>query len=179
MAVPAMQPRVRPDAARPRATTSALFGALVVAVGWTVWSTLGPTAPSESALPLGTPVTEAAAPPAAVPTPVQRATVQAASLDATNVAVTAKPSATPAPPLRDGLVMEHGMPTAVRALVADAEVEVAAQPPAAGLPAGVRPQDASVNRAGMVTLKRSADAPAGSDVSTANASRVATLTRAP
>jgi len=172
-----MQPRVRPDAASPRAATGALLGALVVAVGWTVWSTLGPTAPSESALPPGMPVAEAAAPPAALPTPVQRATIQAASVDAMDVRVTAKPSATPAPPLRDGLVMEHGMPTAVRALAADADVD--AQPPAAGLPAGVRPEDASVNRAGMVTLKRSADASAGADASTANASRAVALTRAP
>ena len=161
-----------------RMATSAILGALAVAVGWTVWSTVVPREPSESALPAGTAVAEAtlpAVPAAAAPTlPARPRPVDQAG--SANVSSAAPRQA--APPLRDGLVMEHGMPTALHALAPDIDVQ-ALPPPAAGLPPGIQPEDAVVNRAGTVALTRSADTPAGGDASTANASRPPVATHAP
>ena len=171
-----MHPNVRPDAARPRLAASALLGALVVVVGWGVWSIMAKSEPPVSALPPGTPVAEAVLLEAPRPTSVPRPIGQAASADVRSARVAASPTAAP---LRDGLVLEHGMPTAVHALAADADAQALLPAPPATLPTGALPEDVSVNRAGVVTLKRSVDAPAGGDASKPDASQPAALTRTP
>lgn len=157
-----------------RAATNTIVGALAVAVAWTIWSTLGPSEPSESAPPAGTAVAEVAPPPAA-PTP---AAPPRPAEQASGPSVVAAAPVQAAPPLRDGLVMEHGMPTAVHALAGDPDVQ-ALPPPAAGLPPGARPEDAVVNRAGTIALNRSAATPPGVDATTANAARQPAATHAP
>ena len=160
-----------------RAATNTIVGALAVAVGWTIWSTLGPREPSESAPPAGTAVAEVAPPPAA-PTPAPPAAPPRPAEQASGPSVVAAAPVQAAPPLRDGLVVEHGMPTAVHALAGDPDVQ-ALPPPAAGLPPGARPEDAVVNRAGTIALNRSAATPPGIDAATANAARQPAATHAP
>ena len=159
-----------------RAATNAIVGALAVTVAWTIWSTLGPPEPSGSALPAGTAVAEAAPPVAPTPMPPTVPARPAEQANSSSAASAALVQA--AQPLRDGLVMEHGMPTAVHALAGDTEVQ-GLPPPAAGLPPGSRPEDAVVNRAGTLALTRSADTPAGVDASTATAPRQPVATHAP
>ena len=161
-----------------RAATSALVGALVVVVGWTAWSTLGLHEASESAVPVDTAVVDATPPSAGPPRAPPRQEVSPAAASAVVALAPPKPAPAPPPPLREGLVMEHGMPTAVHALAVDA----AAQPAMAAavdLPADARPQDAEINRAGMVALTRSPDANATANAATANPPRVPAAAHAP
>ena len=157
-----------------RSSTSALLGALAAVAGWMAWSMLAPATPAASGLRADVDV--AAAVPAPAPARLREAPAAAVAR-----AITPSPSApavAPRPPtLRDGLVMEHGLPTAVHAAAADgmAAPALAATP----LPAGVRAEDAVVNHAGMVALSRSADTPAPSDAPAVHAARPATATRAP
>ena len=70
------------------------------------------------------------------------------------------------------------MPVANHALAGD-DGPAAQPPPTVALPAGVRTEDAVVNRAGMVTLMRSGDASATGDAASTTPTRAATVTRAP
>lgn len=153
-----------------RVVTSAVLGALAVVLGWAAWSTLGPREPSESALRTETSVAQAA--PTAAPRPVVQPSSPGEAAPRPAPVAPARPE-----PLREGLVMEHGMPVATHALAED-DATAALPLPTVALPAGVLAADAVVNRAGMVTLTRSGDGQAPADASTA-APRPATLTRAP
>jgi hypothetical protein len=161
-----------------RAATGAIFGALAVVVAWTAWSTLDLRAASETGRPVDTDVADAAPPSAgaqqATPMPAEQAHV--ASAVAAPAASLALPPAPP--PLRDGLVVEHGMPMAVHALAGDADPQ-APPPPTAALPPGAQAEDAIVNRAGMVTLTRSAATPIGADTSQADVPRLPAATHVP
>lgn len=156
-----------------RATTCAVLGALAVVVGWAAWSMLGPQSPPAPLLATPAAVAQAAAPPAPVPRPVEQAPHPEVAAARAAPAVPPRPAA----PLRDGLVMAHGMPTAVHALPDDGTPAI--PPPVAPLPAGVRTEDATVNRAGMVALTRSASAPADGAPSPDGAPRPAIVTHAP
>lgn len=157
-----------------RVVTSAALGALAVVVGWATWSMLEPRQEAAALPTAREDVAQVASP--ATPVPARAPVEQAAqSVAAAASRVPSAPARTPVA-LRDGLVMEHGMPTAVHALADDGSQ--AAASPAVTLPAGVRTQDAVVNRAGMVTLTHS-----GVEPSTAtppdNAPRPPVSTHAP
>ena len=156
-----------------RLVTSTALGALAVVVGWVAWSMLAPQQEPPALPPVQEQVAQAVPPVPTPPAPVEQAPRPAAAV------ARAAPSAPVRArlPLRDGLVMQHGMPTAVHALADDGSQ--AATPPAVALPAGVRTEDAVVNRAGTVALNRSADMPADVDASTANAPRQPAATHAP
>ena len=161
-----------------RFVTSAVLGALAAVVGWAAWSALGPRESSQSALPAQTSVAQAALPSPVAPTAPPRLVEPLVKPDgaAPQPAPAAPPL--PSPRLRDGLVMEHGMPVANHAL-ADDDGAAALPPPTVALPAGVQAEDVVVNRAGMVTLTRSGDASATGDAASTTPTRAATVTRAP
>ena len=161
-----------------RFVTSAVLGALAAVVGWAAWSALGPRESSESALPADTSVAQLALPaPVAAPAPPRLVEPAGA------VPQLAPHPSPPSPRLRDGLVMEHGMPVANHALAGDdgaaAIAPPALAPPTVALPAGVQAEDAVVNRAGMVTLMHSGDASTTGDAASTTPMRAATVTRAP
>ena len=149
-----------------RNATGALVGALAAVGAWVAWSSRAPEAPTGA---LGL-----AAAPTAMPTegrPPVRPDVVAASPRAASVPLpVVAPARLAAPVLRDGQVMEHGLPTAIRAPTTD---EPPAAAPEVALPPGVHAEDAAVNAAGMVALARS---PAGNDAAPA---RPVTATQAP
>ena len=156
-----------------RFVTSAGLGALAAVVGWAAWSALGPHESSESALPAETSVAQVALPaPAAATAPPRLVEPTGA------VPQLAPPPSPPSPRLRDGLVMEHGMPVANHALAGD-DRAAALPPPTVALPAGVQAEDAVVNRAGMVTLMHSGDASATGDAASTTPTRAPTVTRVP
>ena len=160
-----------------RKVTSGALGALATVLAWAAWSALGPHDPSESALPAEASVAQVAPTVPAPPATAPRAAEQAGTRDAALPQPTPAAPARPAPPLRDGLVMEHGMPTAVHALAADgAQGEPA---PVVALPDGARPEDAVVNRAGVVALTRSTEPAAANPTAPLDARRPVTITRAP
>ena len=158
-----------------RFVTGAVLGALAAVVGWAAWSALGPHESSESAPPAETSVAQVALPARVAATAPPRLVEPAGKPD--GIAPPAAPPP-PSPRLRDGLVMEHGMPVANHALVGDDGTATLA-PPTVALPAGVQAEDAVVNRAGMVTLTRSADASTTGDAASTTPTRAATVTRAP
>jgi len=153
-----------------RFVTSAGLGALAAVVGWAAWSALGPHESSESALPAETSVAQVALPAPAAATAPPRL------VEPTGAVPQLAPP--PSPRLRDGLVMEHGMPVANHALAGD-DRAAALPPPTVALPAGVQAEDAVVNRAGMVTLMRSGDASATGDAASTTPTRAPTVTRVP
>ena len=138
-----------------RAATSALLGALATVGAWAAWSLLAPAdSPAvASAADASVAAHTLFAPTPAVSTRPPEARVDAASRAASAVAVPAR-----TPSLRDGQVMENGLPTALHAASDDGRASM--PPPAVALPAGVRPADAVVNQAGMVALTQSPAAPA-------------------
>jgi hypothetical protein len=156
-----------------RFVTSAVLGALAAVVGWAAWSALGPHESSESALPA-----EASVAQVALPAPVAATAPQRLVEPAGAAPQLAPPPSPPSPRLRDGFVMEHGMPVANHALAGD-DGAAELPPPTVALPAGVQAEDAVVNRAGMVTLMRSGDASATGDAASTTPTRAATVTRVP
>lgn len=157
-----------------RTGTSAALGALAAVAGWVTWSMLGTDASPAPALPAGA-ETAAIVPAPAAPTVRDAPSMAVAHSAPPPASVPATPARPPT--LRDGLVMEHGLATAVHAGAGDgAQAPV---PPAIALPAGSRAEDAVVNGAGMVALTRSADAPSTTDAAAATAARPATAIRAP
>jgi hypothetical protein len=160
-----------------RSSTSALLGALGAVAGWIAWSLLAPANEPASALAAGAPVAANTLfdpkSPTAQPAPARAPEARA---------VASAPAATTAMPpravaLREGQVMAHGLPTAVHASSDDGTSALAA--PSVALPAGVRPEDAVVNRAGMVALTRSATAPSTAAVAPDNTPRPPVATHAP
>ncbi|MCK9686405.1 hypothetical protein [Scleromatobacter humisilvae] len=143
-----------------RATTSALLGGSAVVVGWMAWSALAPAdsppfvATAESIAASGPAAAPPEPPPRFVP-PARLAT--ASTLPATTATATAP---TRPPALRSGLVLEHGMPTALHALADDGTAAATMAPPAVALPAGARSEDAVVSPSGMVALTHSVATPA-------------------
>ena len=161
-----------------RFVTSAVLGALAAVVGWAAWSAFGPRESSESALPAETSVVQLALPASVAPTAPPRLVEPVVKPDGAAPPLAPAAPPPPSPRLRDGLVMEHGMPVANHALTGDDGL-AALPPPMVALPAGVRAEDAVVNRAGMVTLTRSGDASATGDAASTTPTRAATVTRAP
>ena len=156
-----------------RVITSAALGALAVVAGWVAWSMGAPQPEPVALAPAHEDVAQAAAPAPAAPVPVEQAPRPVVVV--ARAAASAPPRA-PAP-LRDGLVMEHGMPTAVHALADDGSQ--AATPPAVALPAGVRTEDTAVNRAGMVTVTHSGVGPSTGAQPPDNTPRPPVATHAP
>ena len=162
-----------------RTAIPAILGALAMVVAWTAWSTLGLREASEPVASVETTLADSAPPSARPPrTSIRSAEpLRAASAGVASTAVPAPPAAPT--PLRDGLVAEHAMPMAVRAPAGTLDASTPA-PAAGALPAGVAPDDAVVNRAGMVALGRSADPRATADAAApADPPRVAAAAHAP
>lgn len=158
-----------------RAATSAVLGALAAVAGWAAWSMLAqpqaaPAAPASPAVAANTRFApDRPSPPAASPqAPEARVGGPAAA------ATTAAPVRAVA--LREGQVLEHGLPTALHAGSADGPY--APVSPAVALPPGARPEDAVVDPAGLVALTRSATPPAGDAAAPATA-RPALASHAP
>jgi len=154
-----------------RSSTSAVLGALAAVAGWVAWSMLGDSTSAASAVPAATELAVVA------PAPAPRDPPSVAVARVVSPPASAAAVAPRAPTLRDGLVMEHGLPTAVHVAAGDGTQGHA--PPAMALPTGAHAEDTVVNPAGMVALTRSAEAPAAADASAADAVRPATATRAP
>lgn len=138
------------------------LGALLTVLAWAGWGVVHANDPSD---PLATPtraVTPAEVLPATEQQPLRATAAETTPQgvrDRVGAALVEPARATPATSvLRDGFVMRHGMLTAVRVSGASIAAQPTAVPGSVALPPGVRPEDATISPAGVVTVIRAGGA---------------------